>query len=106
MASRIREAAPPRAYAPSQTFPLLTGRMSVCDSSGSILISLERLRALEAFEEEMKRSVDLLEILHERDKANPEVVAKRAMKYYEKHRDTIKARKREKRKLAKESVDS
>ena len=77
--------------------------MSVCDSSGSILISLERLRALEAYEEEKKRSADRLEMLHERDRANPEVAAKRALKYYEKHREAINARKREKRRLAKES---
>jgi hypothetical protein len=50
---------------------------------------LERLRALEALEAEMltkktaeEHDADRFKMLRERDKADPEAVAKRALKYY------------------------
>ncbi len=84
--------------------------MSAVDASGCVLVPLERLRALEALEAELqsKKTVeehdaDRFQMLRERDKANPEQAAKRALKYYDAHKDEINARRREKRRLAKES---
>lgn len=83
--------------------------MSAIDASGCVLVPLERLRALEAIEAEMQskktaeeHDADRFKMLRERDKADPEAVAKRALKYYELHKDEINARRREKRRLAKE----
>lgn len=71
-------------------------------SGGFVTISVERLRALEA----MAKSYDAerFRILREKDKANPEAHAKRTQKYYEAHKDEINARRREKRRLAKEAA--
>jgi len=84
--------------------------MSVADASGCVLVPLERLRALEALEAELKlkktaeeHDADRFKMLRERDKANPELASKRALKYYDAHKDEINARRREKRRLAKES---
>jgi hypothetical protein len=84
--------------------------MSAVDVSGCVLVPLERLRALEALEAEMltkktaeEHDADRFKMLRERDKADPEAVAKRALKYYDLHKDKINAKRREKRRLAKES---
>jgi len=84
--------------------------MSTTDPSGSVLISLERLRALEALEAAMKtkktaeeHDADRFKMLRERDKANPAMATKRAMKYYEIHKEEINAKRREKRRIARES---
>jgi len=60
--------------------------MSVVDASGCVFIPLERLRALEALEMEMltkktaeEHDTDRFQMLRERDKANPEQAAKRAL---------------------------
>jgi hypothetical protein len=71
------------------------------DLSGSIVISLERLRKLEALEakrkaraltEEGKRQ---LEKVHERDKLNPEAHRLRVKKWREANRDMLNAKRRE-----------
>ena len=76
--------------------------MSVVDASGCVLVPLERLRALEALEAELQskktaeeHDADRFKMLRERDKANPEQATKRALKYYEAHKDEINARRRE-----------
>jgi hypothetical protein len=81
------------------------------EAEGFVLVPLERLRALEAMEAELHRrktaeehDADRFKMLRERDKASPEAHAKRTMKYYEVHKDEINARRREKRRLAKEAA--
>ena len=71
--------------------------MSAVDASGCVLVSVERLRALEALEH--KSDTERLKALRERDKANPSAVTKRTKKYYETHKDDINARRREAYKL-------
>lgn len=75
-----------------------------------VTISESRLRELEALEAELsirktaeQHDADRFKMLRERDKANPEKHAERSLKYYELHRNDINARRREKRRLAKES---
>jgi hypothetical protein len=84
--------------------------MSAVDASGCVLVPLERLRALEALEATIaerktaeEHDADRFKMLRERDKANPELASKRALKYYDAHKEEINARRREKRRLAKES---
>jgi hypothetical protein len=82
--------------------------MSAVDVSGCVLVSLERLRALEALEAEMvtkktaeEHDADRLRMLREHDKANPSAVTKRTMKHYESHKEEINAKRREAYKLKK-----
>jgi hypothetical protein len=84
--------------------------MSTTDPSGSVLISLERLRALEALEAAMKtkktaeeHDADRFLMLRERDKANPAAVTKRTMKYYESHKNEINAKRREAYRIKREA---
>ena len=82
------------------------------DLSGVFVwVAAERLRALEALEAEVNRrktpeehDSERIKQLHDRDKANPQAVAKRASKYYESHKDEINARRREKRRMAREAA--
>ena len=76
-------------------------------------ISIERLQALEALEAKLPSMIEnaILEYkksnlrrLHEKDKANPASVNARVKRYAEKHKDEINAKRREKRRLAKEAV--
>ena len=83
---------------------------AAADSSGCVLVPIDRLRALEALEAEMQsrktaeeHDADRFKMLRERDKAHPQAAAKRALKYYDSHKEEINARRREKRRLAKES---
>jgi hypothetical protein len=76
--------------------------MSAVDVSGCVLVPIERLRALEALETEMltkktaeEHDADRFKMLRERDKANPELASKRALKYYEANKEEINARRRE-----------
>lgn len=76
-------------------------------------ISIERLRRLEQLEASIPQLVEAaikqykqekLKSLHEKDKQNPTAANMRARRYAEKHRDEINARRREKRRMAKETV--
>lgn len=85
--------------------------MSAVDVSGCVLVPIERLRALEALEAELalrktaeEHDADRFKMLRERDKANPELATKRALKYYEAHKEEINARKREAYRLRKQKA--
>jgi hypothetical protein len=76
------------------------------ESSSYTTISVDRLRELEMLEASIPKIIDdaILEYkktnlkkLHERDKANPEAINKRVKRYFERHREEINARRREKR---------
>lgn len=84
------------------------------DVSG-VFVSLERLRQVEAFEasknktvEEIAKEYEKLRFkdLHKRDKENPEIKKARVAKYYNINKEEINARRREKRRLAKEGLSS
>ena len=48
---------------------------------------------------------DKLKLLHEKDKLDPTLVNERVKRYAKKHKDTINAKRREKRKEIKENKD-
>jgi chromosomal replication initiation ATPase DnaA len=84
--------------------------MSVEEAPKLVTISESRLRELEAIEAEMSKrktveeyDAERFKMLREKDKANPENVKKRVLKYYETHKDEINARRREQRRLAREA---
>lgn len=86
---------------------------AVTDISGYVLVPIERLQMLETLEAEMKlrktaeeHDADRFKMLRERDKTNPDGHSKRNAKWYEQNKEEINARRREKRRLAKESVKS
>jgi hypothetical protein len=71
-----------------------------------ISISIERLKELETLESSIPTLIEEaiaeykksnLKKLHERDKANPDAINKRVKRYFERHREEINARRREKR---------
>lgn len=75
-------------------------------------ISIERLKELETLETSIPKLIEEaiteykksnLKKLHERDKANPDAINKRVKRYFERHREEINARRREKRQ--KEKLD-
>lgn len=84
------------------------------DVSG-VFVSLERLRQLEIFEATQNKSIEEIckeydkrkfEELHKRDKENPEIKKARVAKYYNNNKEEINARRREKRKLAREAKEA
>lgn len=83
----------------------------MCDEK--ILISVLRLKELEELESKLPLLIETavieykkknLEKLRERDKANPAGVIARVKKYFEKNREEINKKMREKRKLKKENL--
>lgn len=87
--------------------------MSAVDVSGCVLVPIERLRALEALEAEMPARIakakeeahaERFAALRARDAADPEAHTKRTMEWYNKNRDEINARRREKYKEKKAAV--
>jgi hypothetical protein len=80
--------------------------------SGNVIVSAERLAELERLERELPTIIakakeeahkERFDKLRERDKENPELHTKRVMKHYELHKDEINAKRREKRRLAREA---
>ena len=74
--------------------------MAAEGSEKMVLVSEERLKALEALEAKQK---DTFLKLRERDKENPEEHSKRVLKHYHKNKDAINAKRREAYKLKKEA---
>jgi hypothetical protein len=87
------------------------GSMALSEPAiGPVLISLERLRELEAIEASIPARIEQailehkknnLRKLHEKDKNNPENVNLRVKRYAERHREELNLRRREKRRLKK-----
>ena len=82
---------------------------------GNVIVSAERLAELERIERELPTIIakakeeahkERFDKLRERDKANPELHTQRTMKWYEKNRDEINAKRREKRQMAREAEKS
>ena len=80
--------------------------------SGNVIVTAERLAELERLERELPTIIakakeeahkERFDKLRERDKENPELHTKRVMKHYELHKDEINAKRREKRRLAREA---
>ena len=80
-----------------------------------VLISVERLRELEAIEASIPKLIEqailehkknYLRKLHEKDKSHPENVNLRVKRYAERHREELNQRRREKRRLKKLEVES
>ena len=78
----------------------------------NVLVSAERLAELERLEKDLPAIIakakeeahkERFDKLRERDKENPEEHTKRTMKWYEKNREEINAKRREKRRLAREA---
>jgi hypothetical protein len=87
--------------------------MSAIDLSGNVIISIERLRKLEALEADIPNIVakakadayvERLEMLRVRDKENPEAHRKRTADWKKAHREEINAKRREQYKLKKEAA--
>jgi len=85
--------------------------MSSSDLSGCVLVPIERLRALESLEASLpdiiekakaERDKEKLQILRDKEKANPEPHRKKVLENYHKNKDEINARRREAYKLKKE----
>ena len=74
--------------------------------SGNVIVTAERLAELERLEKELielkSKTTSKYENLKSKD--TPEKSKQRVKKYYETHKDEINAKKREKRKLARESM--
>jgi hypothetical protein len=79
----------------------------------TVVIFEARLRELEALEASLpdliarakvEANQDRFAALRDRDKANPDGLTKRVLKHYHAHKDEINARRREKRRLAKEAA--
>jgi hypothetical protein len=79
---------------------------------GNVIVSAERLAELERLERELPTIIakakeeahkERFDKLRERDKENPEEHTKRTMKWYEKNREEINARRREEYKKKKEA---
>jgi len=86
---------------------------AITDLSGFTLVPTERLRELEALEAEISKKktaeehdADRFKMLRERDKANPEKHVQRTMNWYEKNKESINAKRREKRRLEKETRET
>ena len=80
-----------------------------------VLISVERLRELEAIEASIPKLIEQailehkknnLRKLHEKDKSHPENVNLRVKRYAERHREELNQRRREKRRLKKLEAES
>lgn len=80
----------------------------------TVEISAERLKQLEELEARLPLMIDdavknykmnKLKLLHEKDRMNPEAANMRARRYAERHRDEINAKRREKRRMAKEGTE-
>ena len=69
-------------------------------AEGMVLVSAERLRALEALEAKQR---DTLLKLREKDKENPQEHSKRVLKHYHKNKDAINEKRREAYRLKKEA---
>jgi hypothetical protein len=83
------------------------------DISGCVIVSIERLRALEALEAELptiiakareSANAERFASLRERDASNPEEHTKRTMKWYSTNKEEINARRREAYRLKKEAT--
>ena len=83
-------------------------------NAGFVSISKERLEMLELLEKNLPCMIqsaidnykkDKLKLLHEKDKLDPTLVNERVKRYAKKHKDTINAKRREKRKEIKENKD-
>jgi Zn-dependent metalloprotease len=79
-------------------------------STETVIVPLERLKQLEALEADLPniiakakkdRDAERLQLLHAKQKENPEPNKKRVLKNYHKNKDEINAKRREKYKLAK-----
>ena len=84
--------------------------MSSEESVKMVTIPESRLKELEAIEAKLSKhktaeeyDAERFKMLRERDKADPKVANKRALKYYELHKEEINAKRREQRRLAKEA---
>lgn len=75
---------------------------------GNVIVSAERLAELEAIEAkyrvDQEKKKERLRMLEENQ--SPESHRKRVMKHYELHKDEINAKRREKRRLARESKEA
>jgi hypothetical protein len=80
--------------------------METTNSSEYTTVSVDRLKELEILESSIPKLIEEaiaeykksnLKKLHERDKANPDAINKRVKRYFERHREEINARRREKR---------
>ncbi len=75
--------------------------------SGNVIVSAERLAELESIEAkyraEQEKKKERLKMLEE--KRTPESHLKQVMKHYELHKDEINAKRREKRRLAREAKE-
>jgi hypothetical protein len=80
-------------------------------ATGNVIVSAERLAELERLERELPAIIakakeeahkERFNKLRQRDKENPELHTKRVMKHYDLHKDEINAKRREKRRLARE----
>lgn len=74
--------------------------MAATVPDGFVLVSAERLRALEALETKKR---DSLLKLKERNKEHPEENTNRVLKHYHKNKDAINAKRREAYRLKKEA---
>ena len=88
-------------------------RNNMGDDETYVTISLSRLKELEAAEENMKKQKDdivkeynkkRIEELHKKDKENPESVRRRINKYYDTHKEEIKAKRKEAYRKKKEEM--
>lgn len=88
---------------------------SVQATSDPVLISVERLRELEAIEASIPNLIaqaildhkkNNLKKLHEKDKLHPENVNLRVKRYAERHKDELNQRRREKRKQKKIEMEA
>jgi len=86
--------------------------METVDASGCVLISLERLRALEALEAELPTRIakakkeahaERFAALRARDAEDPEAHKKRSAEWKNKHKDEYNAKRREQYRLKKEA---
>lgn len=84
----------------------MSGETPAETAPGNVIVSAERLAELEAIEARYKldqeKKKERLKMLEE--KQTPESLKKRVMKHYEVHKDEINAKRREKRRLAREAA--
>ena len=87
--------------------------MSAVDASGCVLVSVERLRALEALETELpallakakeQANAERFASLRARDAEDPEAHKKRSAEWKKSHKDEYNAKRREQYRLKKEAA--
>lgn len=87
--------------------------MAAADVSGCVLVTIERLRALEALEAEIPTMLEKVKTesdkerlarLHEKARENPKEASEKALKRYYKNKEEINARRREAYRLKKEAA--